>query len=248
MGRRTLLLIAAVLVAALGSALIFFYVQGVDQRAKEALDPVDVLVAQGEIAVGTTGGEALSQGLLRTEALPKTAVAEGAIGNAAAIQDLRAVSRIFKGEQILAAKFGSGATQSVPLAEGLIAVSVLLEDQARVASFVTPGVDVAVFATLENPAATEPGSPDPSKATNFTRLLLPRARVVAVGEQSLKPSTAEGQDGEAVSTQIVTLAVTQDEAERLIYAQSTGALYCALLTETSATASNPGATFGNLFG
>ena len=46
MGRRTLLLIASILVAALGTALIWLYVQGADSRAEATTTQVEVVVAR----------------------------------------------------------------------------------------------------------------------------------------------------------------------------------------------------------
>ena len=49
MGRRTVLLIVAALIAALGSAMVFLYVRGADDRATEAQAPVQVLKAVAQI-------------------------------------------------------------------------------------------------------------------------------------------------------------------------------------------------------
>ena len=52
MKRRTILLFAAALVAALGPALVFLYVQGADNRAEERFDTVEVLRAVGPDRAG----------------------------------------------------------------------------------------------------------------------------------------------------------------------------------------------------
>ena len=53
MGRRTLLLIASILVAALGTALIWLYVQGADTRAEASTTSVQIPVAQTNYGPGT---------------------------------------------------------------------------------------------------------------------------------------------------------------------------------------------------
>ena len=56
MGRRTILLIAAVVVAALGAVLVFVATRTSAPSGPE--DPVNVLVAKTDIAAGTTGSSA----------------------------------------------------------------------------------------------------------------------------------------------------------------------------------------------
>ena len=52
MDRRRILLVVAVLVAALGSALVFLYTKGADTRAQERFDTVEVLRATAVISPG----------------------------------------------------------------------------------------------------------------------------------------------------------------------------------------------------
>ena len=62
MGRRTILLIVAALIAALGSAMVFLYVRGADDRATEAQAPVNVLKAVAQINPGETLDQAQAAG------------------------------------------------------------------------------------------------------------------------------------------------------------------------------------------
>jgi pilus assembly protein CpaB len=54
MDRRRLLLILAVFVALMGTALVFLYVQGADKRAQDKFDNVQVLKATQNITAGET--------------------------------------------------------------------------------------------------------------------------------------------------------------------------------------------------
>jgi hypothetical protein len=74
MGRRTLLLIAALVVAALGTTGIFLYVNGVDDRAQAGLKLVKILVATQPIAAGTTAQAASDQGAIDTQEYLKKSV------------------------------------------------------------------------------------------------------------------------------------------------------------------------------
>src|SRR3954471_19638602 len=85
MNRRTLLMISSILIAAIGTALIGFYVRGVQARAEERLAGVPVLMATRTIPRGMLVSEAWQQGAMAARtmaaeyadgALPITALNE----------------------------------------------------------------------------------------------------------------------------------------------------------------------------
>jgi pilus assembly protein CpaB len=246
MGRRTILLIAALLVAALGTTLVFLYARGADQRAAAGQELVQVLFAKSEIAVGTTGNAAAESGALELREVAKNSVAEGALSDIAPVADQVALSPIFPGQQILQQQFGApGSQTSLPIPAGKVAVSVQLGDPERVAGFVTSGSEVAVFATVAAPGAATAGQ------TNVTQVLLPRVLVVGVGNTTTvtKTTTTAGgqQNTEQISKAILTLALDQTEATKIIYAAQQGQLYFALLTADSKVSPGGGVTSANLF-
>lgn len=240
MGRRTLLLVAALLLAALGTSLVFVYVNNVDARAREEQTPVQVLVATKEIQAGTTVVQASSDGSFATEVLPRSAALDIALGDLTPIADKVALSTIYPGEQLIEAKFGAeGQVPTVDIPPGKFAVSFEFADPNRVANFVAPGHAVAVFVTMQSEGGSIP------TGQNFTELLLPTAVVVAVGNETIT-QVAEG--GEEVPTRLLTLALDENESKRLIHASSLGDLYLALRGAQSpeAVGGNP-ATGENLF-
>jgi pilus assembly protein CpaB len=85
----------------------------------------------------------------------------------------------------------------------------------------------------------------------FTRVVLPRVEVLAAGQttvQSITTTTPEGaEQTEQISLAILTLALTQEEAQKVIFAQSQGELYFGLLNEESQTELGPPTTLGTLF-
>jgi pilus assembly protein CpaB len=83
-------------------------------------------------------------------------------------------------------------------------------------------------------------------------MLLPRARVIAAGPTTLVSQTrTDANTGDSNTEQIpkavLTLALNQREAERLVFAQSRGQLYFGLLTKTSKTESSTPVTLDSLF-
>ena len=106
MGRRTILLITALVVAALGTALVFLYVQSADDRALEGQEQVEVLFATQEIPVGQTAETASANGSLELRKVAANSVADGALSDIDPIANEVALTTIFPGQQIVSAAFG----------------------------------------------------------------------------------------------------------------------------------------------
>jgi pilus assembly protein CpaB len=234
MARRTVLLVAAILVAALGADLVGVYVLTVTHTDGARQQPVEVLVAKKVSPAGTTGAAAAADGALEKKTIPRDAVASSdVLGDIQSVADLVTNSPIFPGEQILKAKFGKpGDTTRLTLSDdGTLAVSISLSDPNRVDGYVIPGSDVAVFLTTKS----------------GTKLLLPRATVIAVGSRTLVPSS--GQNASQSDASVVTFGVSQADAQKLIYAQSVGTLYLGLLSKDSTVDSKlPATSTANLYG
>lgn len=237
MGRRTILLIAALVAAVLGVVLVFLYANNTKNQGEAR---VKVIVAKSQIPAGTTGAEAVNSGAFEEQAVPVEAAAPSAISNPAAINDLVALTTIYPGQQVISQQWGTeDQVTRLPLPEGKIALSLQLGDPQRVAGFVSPGSTVAIFAT---------GGPQ-------IRTLLTGITVIGVGAVGLNSTPAtDGQQQQQTSSAILTLAVTQAEAEKIIYAQGLAnpstynGLYFALMDEKSdVKANDPGVDDTNLF-
>jgi pilus assembly protein CpaB len=246
MGRRTLLLIAALVVAALGTTGVFLYVNGVDNRAQAGVKIDKILVAKALIPAGTTAQQASDQGLVDTqEYLHKSIVGLPVMSDISGIATKVAISDIQPGVPILATQFGDLTdTSALHVPDGKVAVSVQLGDPARVAGFITPGDEVAIFLSATDSASGNAGQP-------ATRALLSPVQVIAAGSTTLVPTTTttgQTQQTEQVAKAILTLAVDQKEAEKIVFAQSNGTMYFALLGKgTKIDLTDPGANAKNLF-
>lgn len=240
MGRRTLLLLAALVVAALGTTGVFLYVDGVNERAERDYALVEVLVATAPIEAGTTARAARDSGALDLRPFLRRSLADlPALSDIEGIADMVALAPIAVGEPILETQFGeSGESTSLPLPEGKLAVSVQLADPARVAGFVGPGSEVAVFLTTGE------------DGTDTTRVLLPRVSVIAAGTTTASAGTqaAGTAPTEVLPNALLTLAVDQREAQKVVYASTHGEMYFGLLDNNSeVSSSDDGITAENLF-
>jgi pilus assembly protein CpaB len=248
MGRKTITLIAAGLVAALGAAMVFLYVQGVDDRAQADVQAVNVLTAVQEIDTGESVEDAQAAGKFALAEIPGTAVLPGALTDTSTISGTVALAPVYQGEQIIASRFGDAdATSSrITIPDKEMAISVDLGDPQRVAGFVAPGSEVAVFSTVSATCGSEAGT------GSTTRLLLPGVTVIGVGETGSVATTTTADSGEAtveaaIPTTILTLALDQADSERLILASQTSCLALGLLTDKSKVSPSTGTTAGDLF-
>lgn len=243
MGRRTILLIVAALIAALGSTMVFLYVRSADNRAQADQTPVEVLVALAQIDPGETLQAAQAAGKLEIGEVPKAQVILGAVNSIDQLGSAVALSTIYPKEQIVAAKFGAPGQEDVlTVPDGMIGISLTLSDTGRVAGFVSPGDDVAIFMNGDDIGGGNPG----------VRLLLPKVQVIAVGATTVISRTttnpAGAQTTEELPKTLFTLAVDQSEAERVMLASTTGELSFAYLNDKSKVKASPGTTATNLFG
>lgn len=233
----------AAIIAALGTLLVFLYVRGADDRANEKFHAVKVLKAVKQINVGETVEAAQAAGKIEESTVGEGERLPDALDSLAAIQGQIAQTNIFVGEQIVASKFGTTPASSNTLAvpDGKIAVSINLTDTARVAGFVNPGDKVAIFMNSSGGAGL--GS--------FTRLLLSDIEVIAVGTTTVVSTTTTDATGAQTTEQLprtlFTLGVTQQQAEKIMFATGNGELAFAKIGKDAKLAPEPGANADNLF-
>lgn len=247
MGRRTVLLLVAAMIAALGTSLVFLYVRNADNRAAAAQVPVQVLKAVKQIDPGETLAAAQAAGKIQLGTVPRDQALPGAVNSTSGLENEVALSTIFPKEQIITGKFGSPGDQSVlTIPDGDIAISVNLSDTGRVAGFVSPGASVAIFVN-GNTASGGSGA----ASADDTRLLLPKVQVIAVGATTVISKTTTDAQGAQTTEQLpktlFTLAVNQAEAEKVMYASTHGELSFGLLNNKSKVKPDSGVGAQNLF-
>ncbi|MBO0842980.1 MAG: Flp pilus assembly protein CpaB [Nocardioides sp.] len=248
MDRRRLLLMLAVFVAIVGTALVFLYVRGADNRAQSQYDSVSVLKATQDIAAGETYDDALASGKISLQAVPQNQLNDGYQTSTEALKGKIASVPIFAGQQVIKSQFGNtvqAASTSLPIPKGMVAISVNLTDPDRVAGNIQNGSEVAIFVSDPSPVSTTGGSTS-SQAPAWTRLLLPKVTVLNVGSPVTTTSTTTDQSGNQTTEQLprtlVTVAVTQKEAQKVILSSKALDLTFALLTTNSQVKAAPETT------
>jgi pilus assembly protein CpaB len=247
MKNRAFIIILAVLLAVCGSAGVFLYVSNADSRAIAGQQAVTVLVAKERIPAGTTADGVKK--LVEEQQMPKSSVPAGTLSSVdPSVAGLVTSSELVEGQLLTKALFTEEASlaKGVSIPDGMIAVTVPTEPWQRAGGLVQKGSKVAIFDTftvLEGKGNT-PAGDGLSKNHDYnqaTRLLLTGVEVLSVIDEK---AAEDGTVGKA----IVTVAVKQADAEKLIHAQQTGLLYFALLGGKSEVTPGNGVDNRTLFG
>jgi pilus assembly protein CpaB len=245
------MVVVAALIAAMGVALVFVYARGADARAAERFDTVEVLIANQQVDPGETFDDALESGKIEKAAIARGQLLEGAGDSTEPFDGKLALTTIYPNEQLVPVKFGGAAdveaAATLPIPEGKIAISILVNDDGRVGKFLSPGAEVAVIFTDIDKPTQEP---------LLTQTLLPRVTVLAAGtttalqedDENVDGSSedAPGADDEQAIQQLLTIAVTQRQAQQVRFAEKDGELTAALLNDASKVTADKGVTKQNL--
>ena len=252
MKKRLLTIVLALVLAAIGTSGVLAYAKQADARAITGMKAVSVLVAQKLIPSGTSAGAALRGGMLAAEKLPASSVPTNAVRSVApALSSLVTSAAVQSGQLLLRAILVKAGTKTAPgsvmLPPGMIEVTVHLCVPEAVAGDVQAGSQVAVFDTVVlggsgvSAGAACDGQHAQQAGTVQTRVVLPRVQVMSVGTAPVSGQTAAAaQSVSEGSGMLVTLAVSQVEAERLIQVSVTGLPYLALLGTASRTNADSG--------
>lgn len=259
--KRFLSIGAALLVGVLGTVFVAAYANSADKRALAGQEAVQVYVVSKPVPAGTTAKKAVEDKLITKELIAKKAVPVDALVDVnGTYGQLVATTALQPGTVVLAPVFASKTSDGVlGIPEGKLAVSVALDDPSRVGSFVTVGSHVAVYDTFNKLESDKTGSTpagdklaERHEFTRATRLVLPDVEVLALGAQT---GTAKKEDNgdqqqevDQTSQVLVTLAVTQAEAERIIHVSRTGTMTFALLGPSAAVQYSGGVNDRNMFG
>lgn len=202
MGRRTLLLIASILVAALGTALVWLYVQGADARAQTDRAPVTAMILTKRLEAGTSVQVALQNAT--PEQVPAK-MASDAVTSAQQIPGQVLTDAASQGQILLKPMFSAGTTSGAVPGRGIITITI--SDPHRVPAQLKPGSHVAVYALGGK------GSNDSLKLIN------PDITVVSIGSSMQTPSGGTSQ----VPVTIVGFDADPSQAVHLAEIEASGA-------------------------
>lgn len=232
MTRRIVATLIAILLAGLGTAGVLWYALSADARATSRIaNPVTVAIATVRIPAGTSGERIRDDHMIRLVTMPKDSLPEDYLSGITTDQEeLVVTSNIAVGQILLGANFGkkTTVTSGLNLPDGKMAVTVETGVPEQVAGYVQTGSQITIFITYD--VVDSKGS-----KTGFqrTRVLLPKVEVLAMGKYTKNSEgTTKSTSTSSGGSVLVTVAVTQAEAERLIEGLHSGDLYLGLLTDS----------------
>lgn len=242
MNRRLATVLVAVLLGLVGTGAVLWYVRTADQRAAAGKNPVVVLVAAKTIPAGEPVSALLSGGYVTNQTFPGVSVPPDAVKSISDLPNDSVVRDSILPGQVLrsALVVPKGASTAFTIPQGKIALTVQLSDPARVAGYLKVGSKAVAFASghLIDSKGNRKGD------ANGVRMLAKDLEVLAVG------SDAGGGNN---SGNLVTVAVTQEDAEKLIMFTGNnnqdGGLYLGLEGDSSSLSdTDPGVTSFTVFG
>lgn len=207
--RRTLILIAAVLVGAIAAYSLYTYVGGIEDEANDNAERVEIFKIVQDIPKGTFGDEAFAQGLIERDVIAKEYRPATAIANPAQIDGLVAISDLPANQVVVSNQFVSQAeslsTFSSLLKNNEVAISVSIDSVRGVAGLLVPGDFVNMLVT--GAAAPTEGAPAGAQGsadvfTTPSRYLFQKVQILAIGQsRKLEPgeTTATNPDGTPVT-------------------------------------------------
>jgi pilus assembly protein CpaB len=237
--------IAAVVMAIVGTGVLVLYVQGAEDRALEGEELVRVLTATAPIPAGTPAAQL--EDLVTEEDVPVKVAPEGVISDLVSVSGLVTAIEMVPGEVLLANRFvepGNVVNRpgSIDVPEGLLEVTLAMSQEQFIGGVPVPGNTIALIALGDrvdfiNPNAdalgNQPVDPaDPAAAeTDYkvAKIVIQQALVTNVQGNPLPAQAATATDATqrvapAEGSLLVTLAVDGPDAERLIYVRDAQSL------------------------
>lgn len=237
-----MILIAAIAVGALAAFMIFNYVGGVEDKANEGAERVDVFVVRKDIPKGLPGEQARDEGYIVQDKIPREFLPASAIQSLDQIDGRVALNNLAANQVLVDGMFVDPAQAqigfSARIPESQVAVTVSIDEVRGVAGLLVPGDKVDLFVTAQNEnEETDDGVPNRS----VSRIVYHSVEILAIGQtatpQPGENITAAGAEGETTETTAAAAAgnsglitfLVPVEAAQLLTALDPGEVYLALV-------------------
>ena len=265
--RRTLVVIVAVVIGAIASFALFQYTASVKDEAYGKARRVEVLVVTKDIPKGMLGADVIRDGFVGTVLIPQEIRPATALTTSSGLESLVARGELAANQVVVDQMFVTPeqayASSSERIEEGMVAITMSVDQVHGVAGLVVPGdrVDMIVFGKptegsastggTEGTEGTEGGEAAPPSADLATTMLFQNVRVFAIGSQ-LTPDLGESATDAEVAAQaasaasnLMTFVVPPEAALKLAHVPSEF-IYLALVPPDNEPVDLAPANDGNL--
>jgi pilus assembly protein CpaB len=218
MNKNIIFLISAIL-GLIGSALVWIYLDSLEQKYIKSSEPVQVVTARGNIPQGTV----LKERMVQITEIPKQYVQPAAVLSIKGVSDKSGKSRyitilpILENEQITTTKLRPvdkelGLALVIP--EGKTAVSIPVDESMNFGGHLKPGNRVNILITYDS--HNKSGKPSSNTLTLLQDILILSVGRKIIGKEPIIELNQESQQTEA---NIVSLSVNLYEAELITLAR-----------------------------
>ncbi|MBW3591712.1 MAG: Flp pilus assembly protein CpaB [Actinobacteria bacterium] len=227
-----------VIVALLGMLLVFVYAGQVRSGAGVSTGAGSAFVATTDIPVGSRFEDvaaSLKKKDMPDDVLPSTAItAEDQLNGRSSVQN------IAKGEIITSTQFNTSSTGGLDIPAGTNAVTINLGVPQGVARYIQPGAETNVYVTYKDRPDVGNGA-----ESTVTQLVLSNVKVLANRPAALNVNQEQAEEAGQTAEILLTVAVTPDEAEKLIFAKENGFVWLGLVNPGDAPVASGGRTFSS---
>ena len=270
---RIILLIVAIILGVVAVAAVVGYISSIRTSVEEEVEKVEVLVAVQNVPKETSVEIMISTGMVDTQAIPRKYLADGVLTSLDNYKGYVVAAPINKGEQITTTNFTKpediGLAFMIP--DDMVAISIPINEVIGVSNLVEVGDMVNVIATFEPAqqedaeaaAEAEEAAAEAEEALiivqeEITRTLLWNVEVLYIGTRIVTAQESDQAGGilgggteretKAPDIKTVTLAVTPEDSEKLVFTEEMGRVWLALIpTSGIEKEDTPGRTFDNIF-
>lgn len=227
-------MLAAVVLAAVAAVSTFVYVRGIESRAFDDAELVEVFVASADIPKGTPGESAASAGI-KASRIPAKFRPASALTSLDAIKGKVALASVATNTVIVDGLFVDPRTAQVTFSQripaGNVAITVSVDQVRGVAGLLVPGDKVNIL-------VADGGS---------QRVLYQNVPIIAIGTTAA-PEPGDTEQVQNPGSGLITFAVPPDSASRIAYAATQGGgLYLTLVPQDNQSVDIPPINAGNLF-
>ncbi len=222
MKSKLVTLILAIILGLVATASTALYIRNVNQKALAGEKLKQVYVAKKAVAKGGKLLDLVAKKEIVVEKIPARFVAEDSLGPKSDLKNLVLISSLSKGEQVTSSKveIPAQAELAFKIPDDKVAISIPYDEVIGVSGYIKKGDRVNVIATFT------PGE----GGKDITRTLLQNVKVLAISsEKSTDQGVKATQQKANLQKMTATLAVTQVESEKLIFAEEKGHVWLALL-------------------
>jgi Flp pilus assembly protein CpaB len=199
--KRTVILIAALLIGAVAAFSLYSYVNGIEDRAYNHADRVPVYVVAQRIPANTSGKAVLGNKLILTKQVPKEFMPPSALLDPSTIADKFAKTDLAQGQIVVSDMFvdkqAATSTWRDQLPSDQVAIRVQMDQVKGLGGIIQPGDKVTMLVELdgtEGPAADGGGASAAAAAAGATaagksiRFLYSNVEVMAIDNAGVSVS------------------------------------------------------------